>query len=164
LIVVFSFAMVFAAARDIQTLTIPNGVSVMLILAFLGAALVAGLSWQNLLVHLATGSIMLLVGIFLFSMGWFGGGDAKLLAAGSLWIGLDHLAPFLIYVGLSGGLLAVTVLAYRQSQTGKILAAHLPGWAERLHIKGSGIPYGIAIAAGALIVFPSSNLFALLAV
>jgi prepilin peptidase CpaA len=55
------------------------------------------------------------------------------------------------------------ILAYRRSPTGTMLAPYLPGWAERLHTKGSGVPYGIAIAAGALAVFPSTNLFALLA-
>lgn len=163
LIMVLPFAMAFAAAMDLQTLTIPNGVSVVLLGAFLAAALIAGLSWQGVLLHLATGSIILLVGIFMFSMGWLGGGDAKLFAAGALWIGFDHLVPFLFYVGLSGGLLSLTILAYRQSPTGTMLAAYLPGWAERLHTKGGGIPYGIAIAAGALVVFPSTNLFALLA-
>ena len=163
-ILVLPFAMAFAAAMDLQTLTIPNSVSVVLMGAFLVAALIAGLSWQGVLLHLATGSTMLLVGIFMFSMGWLGGGDAKLLAAGSLWIGFDHLVPFLVYVGLSGGLLSLMILAYRQSPTGTMLAPYLPGWAERLHTKGSGVPYGIAIAVGALVVFPSTNLFALLAV
>ena len=161
---VLPFAMAFAAAMDLQTLTIPNRVSVVLIGAFFAAAVVAGLSWQAVLIHLAAGSTMLLVGIFMFSMGWLGGGDAKLLAAGALWIGFNHLAPFLVYVGLSGGLLAVMILAYRKSPTGTLVAAHLPGWAERLRTKGGGIPYGIAIAAGALVVFPSTELFALLAV
>jgi prepilin peptidase CpaA len=160
---VFPFAMAFAAAMDLQTLTIPNSVSVVLIGAFLTAALIAGLSWQDILVHLATGSVMLLVGIFMFSMGWLGGGDAKLLAAGTFWIGFDHLAPFLFYVVMAGGLLSLIILAYRRSPAGTMLAAHLPGWAERLHTDGSGIPYGIAIAASGLIVFPSTNLFALLA-
>ena len=164
LIMVLPFAMAFAAAMDLQTLTIPNRVSVVLIGAFFAAAVVAGLSWQAVLIHLAAGSTMLLVGIFMFSMGWLGGGDAKLLAAGALWIGFDQLAPFLVYVGLSGGLLAVMILAYRKSPTGTLVAAHLPGWAERLRTKGGGIPYGIAIAAGALVVFPSTELFALLAV
>lgn len=162
-ILVLPFAMAFAAAMDLQTLTIPNSVSVVLMGAFLVAALIAGLSWQGVLLHLATGSIMLLVGIFMFSMGWLGGGDAKLLAAGALWIGLDHLVPFLVYVGLFGGALSLTILAYRKSPTGTVIASYLPGWAERLHTKGSGIPYGIAVAAGALVVFPSTNLFALLA-
>lgn len=160
---VLPFAMAFAAAMDLQTLTIPNRVSVVLIVAFLAAAVVAGLSWQNVLIHLAAGSAMLLVGIFMFSMGWLGGGDAKLLAAGALWIGFDQLPQFLVYVGLSGGLLAVVVLAYRKSPTSTLVSAHLPGWAERLRTKGGGIPYGIAIAVGALVVFPSTNLFTLLA-
>jgi len=56
-----------------------------------------------------------------------------------------------------GGVLATAVLAYRSTPAG---AWPLPGWASRLHTKGEGMPYGVAIAAGALAVYPASNWFA----
>jgi prepilin peptidase CpaA len=33
------------------------------------------------------------------------------------------------------------------------------GWLSRLHDQKTGIPYGIALAAGALIVYPSSAIW-----
>jgi prepilin peptidase CpaA len=157
LVFVFPFAMAFAAATDLLTMTIPNRLSIGLCAAFLVLAPVAGLGWQDILSHMAAGSGMLLGGILLFSLGWLGGGDAKLLAAASLWLGFDQLVMFLAYVAVFGGVLATAILAYRSTPAG---AWPLPGWAIRLHTKGEGMPYGMAIAAGALAVYPASNWFA----
>jgi prepilin peptidase CpaA len=103
---------------------------------------------------------MLLAGIVLFSLGWVGGGDAKLLAVASLWLGFEPMVLFLGYVAIFGGALAIAILAYRSVPAG---ALPLPGWAARLHAKGEGIPYGVAIAAGALMIYPSTNWYAALA-
>lgn len=157
LLFVFPFAMAFAAATDLLTMTIPNRLSLALCAVFFVIAPIAGLSWQELLSHLAAGSLMLLVGILLFSLGWVGGGDAKLLAAASLWLGFEPLVLFLAYVAAFGGALAVVILAYRSMPAG---ALPLPEWAARLHTKGGAMPYGVAIAAGALVVYPSTKWFA----
>ncbi len=159
LLFVFPFAMAFAAATDLLTMRIPNLLSLGLCAAFLVVGPVAGLTWQELLGHVAAGSLMLLVGIFLFSLGWAGGGDAKLLAAASLWLGFEPLVPFLSYVAIFGGALAIAILAYRSVPAG---ALPLPGWAARLHAKGGAIPYGVAIAAGALTIYPSTGWYAAL--
>src|SRR5262249_19821139 len=113
----------------------------------------AGLSWQDLLSHLAAGAALLLAGLALFSMRLVGGGDAKLLAAASLWLGFDAVPTLLTYVALFGGVLALLILAYRAVPAG---ALPLPGWALRLHGKGQPMPYGVAIGAGALAVYPST--------
>ena len=154
---VFPFAMAFAAATDLLTMTIPNRLSIGLCVAFFALAPVAGLGWQDILSHLGTGSAMLLAGILLFSLGWLGGGDAKLLAVASLWLGFDQLVMFLAYVAAFGGVLAVLVLAYRSTPAS---ALPLPGWAARLHTKGEGMPYGVAIAAGALVIYPATGWYA----
>jgi prepilin peptidase CpaA len=160
LVFVFPFAMAFAAATDLLTMSIPNRLSLGLCAAFLFVAPIAGLSWQEVLSHLAAGSLMLLVGILLFSLGWVGGGDGKLLAVASLWLGFEPMVLFLGYVTIFGGALALAILAYRSVPAG---ALPLPGWAVRLHAKGEGMPYGVAIAAGALAIYPSTNLYAALA-
>lgn len=154
LLFVFPFAMAYAAALDLLTMTIPNRLSLALVAAFFLIAPLAGLAWQTILIHLAVGSGMLVLGIALFAFGFVGGGDAKLLAAASLWLGLEPLAPFLGYVAVFGGLLALAVLAYRGLPAG---ALPLPGWAARLHAKGEGVPYGVAITAGALAVYPTTH-------
>jgi len=156
LLFVFPVAMAYAAAMDLLTMKIPNRLSLGLCAAFFLIAPIAGLTWQAALTHLAVGSGMLLVGIALFSLGWLGGGDAKLLAAASLWLGLDPLVSFLAYVAAFGGGLALLVLAYRSVPAG---ALPLPGWAARLHAKNEGMPYGLAIAAGGLTVYPSTIWF-----
>ncbi|MFA5949001.1 MAG: prepilin peptidase [Hyphomicrobium sp.] len=150
--------MAFGAAMDLLTMTIPNRISLLLLASFLVAAPLIGLSASEFLSHLGAGAIMLAAGIVLFAVGGFGGGDAKLLAAAGLWIGFDNLFTYLIYVSLFGGVLAVMILGYRS-----LPPYPLPGWAMRLHERGTGIPYGIAIAAGALTVFPKTVWFPALA-
>jgi prepilin peptidase CpaA len=160
LLFVFPFAMAFAAATDLLTMRIPNLLTLGLCAAFLVVAPVAGLSWQEVLMHLAAGAAMLLVGLLLFSLGWAGGGDAKLLAVASLWLGFEPLVLFLGYVAVFGGALAIAILAYRCVPAGGL---PLPDWAARLHAKGGGMPYGVAIAAGALTIYPSTHWYAALA-
>lgn len=157
LIFVFPFAMAFAGALDLLTMTIPNRLTLGLAAAFFVVAPIAGLSWHDLLTHLAAGSAMLIAGIALFSLGWFGGGDAKLLAAAALWLGLEPMTMFLAYVAVFGGALALAILAYRSVPAG---AFPLPHWALRLHAKGGSMPYGLAIAAGALVVYPTTAWYA----
>ena len=157
LVFVFPFAMAFAAATDLFTMTIPNRLTLGLGVAFFLLAPIAGLGWQDILSHMGAGAAMLLAGILLFSLGWLGGGDAKLLAAASLWLGFDQLAMFLTYTAAFGGALALAILAYRGTP---VSVFPLPGWAARLHTKGEGMPYGVAIAAGALFVYPATSWYA----
>jgi prepilin peptidase CpaA len=157
LLLLFPAAMAFAAAMDVLTMTIPNRISLALIVGFFVLAPFAGLNMQTFLMHLTVGFAMLLVGVALFSGGLVGGGDAKLLAAGALWVGAEHLTIYLAGVALVGGVLSLTVLAYRHLLPIENLP--LPGWAKNLHAKESGIPYGVAIAGGALLVYPTTPWF-----
>lgn len=157
LLLVFPAVMAFAAAMDLLTMTIPNRVTLALAAAFFVAAPLMGLPFADIALHVGAGLLVLAAGIALFAIGGFGGGDAKLLAAAALWIGFDGLLPFLVYVTLLGGLLALAVLAYRRLP---ITALPIPDWAARLHAGSSGIPYGIAIAGSALLIYPHTPLFA----
>ena len=156
----FPVAMAFAAANDLFTMKIPNRISLALIASFLAAALLAGMPLQTIGIHGAIAIGVLVATFLLFSFNMLGGGDAKLMAAGALWMGSEQIVPFLAYVTVFGGVLAVVILAYRKFPVG---AFALPGWAQRLHVHGTGIPYGIAIAAGGLIVFPHTELFRIFA-
>lgn len=148
--------MAFAAAMDLLTFTIPNRVSLALVATFLAVMPFAGLSGQDIAMHLAAGVTMLVVGIGMFALGWVGGGDAKLLAAGALWLGLPQLAPFLLLTGAIGALLMLLIVAYRSFPAS---ALPIPDWALRLHRTDTGLPYGVAIGAAGLAVFPYSPLF-----
>ena len=147
--------MIFAAVHDVLTMRIANWVSIAVVVLFAGTALMAGVPMYVMLVHVGVGLGVLLATMVLFQLRLFGGGDAKLLAAASLWIGYPQLFPFLIWVTLIGGGLAVVMLAYRSVPAA---AFPLPGWALRLHQPEEGIPYGVAISAGALVVYPMTTI------
>jgi prepilin peptidase CpaA len=161
ILLVFPAAMAFAAAMDLLTLTIPNRVSLGLLAAFLLAAALTGIGWTKFALHLAAGGAMLLVGFLMFTRGWVGGGDAKLLAATSLWLGFDNLFVYAILVSFAGGVLAASILLFRSVIPPVWVAGQ--DWAMRLHDDKTGIPYGIALAAAALWVYPSTHWFASLA-
>lgn len=154
-------AVAFAAAMDIFTMKIPNHVSVVLVLAFFPLAFLAGLGLSEVAAHVGAGALMLLVGFGLFVGGWFGGGDAKLMAAVGLWVGFDTLPLYLLFVALAGGLMAGAFATVRSVPLPSFLLGQ--PWALRLHRQDGGIPYGIALAAGALIVFPQTIWFERLA-
>ncbi len=153
LLLVFPVAMAFAGVMDLLTFTIPNRVSLALLLGFLFAAPLAGMPWADYASHLGAGALMLMVGIAMFSRGLVGGGDAKLMSAAALWLGFGHLLPFLVWTALLGGVLAIALLTYRRFFPPLWLAKQ--SWALRLHDPKQGIPYGIALAGAGMLVYPS---------
>ncbi len=155
-LLLFPAALAFAAVMDLFTMTIPNRISLALIAGFVVAAPVAGLSSHAILMHVAAGALMLAIGFTLFSFNLFGGGDTKLLAAASLWTGFGALLPFLVGVTLAGGLLCILIVIYRRVPADGL---PLPGWAARLHQTGGGVPYGLAICAGGLWIYPQTEIF-----
>ena len=158
LLLVFPALMIFAAMMDLFTMTIPNRISIILVAAFLVAAPLTNMGWEQFFTHLGTGFAILVLGISLFAFGLLGGGDAKLLAAASLWIGFDALGPYMFMVAILGGLLSIVLLAYRgMLPPSWLLRQH---WALRLHNKREGIPYGLALSGAALWVFPTTAWFA----
>lgn len=154
-------AVALAAALDLFTMKIPNRLSAVMVLAFLPVALLAGLGPWELLDHVGAGLIGLLIGVLLFIPGWFGGGDAKLMAAIALWLGFENLVAYLVYVALAGGVLAALFSSVRAAPLPRALLGQ--DWALRLHHPNGGIPYGIALAAGALLVYPQTSWFVRLA-
>jgi len=160
LLLVFPFVMLYAATMDVLTMRITNRVSLGLVAAFPVVALIAGMPAEQMLMHVGVGAAVLLANMLLFHLRLVGGGDAKLIAVAALWIGYEQLVPFLVYVTIFGGALALLLLVYRRAPAG---ALPLPEWASRLHKPREGMPYGVAIAAGALVVYPMTTLPTLLA-
>jgi prepilin peptidase CpaA len=154
-------AVAFAAAMDLFTMKIPNRISVLLVLAFFPLALLAGLDGWVIADHVSAGVLMLVLGVLLFIPGWFGGGDAKLMAAIGLWIGPENLLAYTLYVALAGGLIAAAFFSARSVPLPRVLLGE--AWALRLHRHDTGIPYGLALAAGALLVYPQTVWFSILA-
>jgi len=150
----FPAMMAFAASSDFLTLTISNRVSLTLVGGFVALAVIGGVSLADVLSHLAAGCVVLVAAFSLFARGIIGGGDAKLAAATALWLGFDHLLPYLLYASLLGGVLSVGLIWFRMAPLPDWLARH--DWAQRLHGKDAGVPYGIALAAAALAVYPQT--------
>ena len=157
-LMVFPAAVAFAGAIDFFTMTIPNRVSLALVAGFAVVGPLAGLGVGDLLSHLAAGLIVLAVGILLFIPGWIGGGDAKLAAAVALWLGFGHLVDYLACVALLGGAMTLGFMTLRTYPLPPALCCQT--WAVRLHDPRAGIPYGVALAAGALLIYPHSQWFA----
>lgn len=171
--VAFAAAAVLAAAgyRDVLTRRIPNGLA----LAVAGLALArlalaadpAAAGWS-----LAAAALVLAFGFVLFAFGIVGGGDAKLLAAAALLVGVRDLAPFLLLMSLLGGVVGLAALVYGRLRP-RLAAAglavfgrrRLGAWCAgrprlaRLVLAGAAgpegplsVPYGVAIAAAGIVI------------
>ena len=154
-LLLFPALMAFAAASDLFTMTISNRVSLALAAGFLVLALASGMEPSEILSHLGAGVGVLAASFVCFAFGWIGGGDAKVAAAAALWFGFGHLLNYLVYASLFGGALTLLLLQFRQWPLPYQLAGQ--AWLLKLHAKESGIPYGIALAIGALVVYPETD-------
>ena len=154
-LLLFPALMAFAASSDLLTMTISNRLSLALAGGFFLLTLVTGMSLAAIGMHLAAAALVLVISFGFFSQGWIGGGDAKLAAATALWFGFDHLFDYLIYASLYGGVLTLVLIQFRKLPLPGLLARQ--PWILRLHETGGGIPYGIALAIAALVVYPKTG-------
>ena len=146
----FPALLLYAAWSDLKSMEIPNWVSISLALAFVPAALASGFTWGQIGLHMIFGAGVLAVCAGLFYLNVFGGGDAKVIAAASMWTGLAATGRFVFYMALAGGLLAGLLIVLRRAG----LRSDQP-WAKRLLSPEEGAPYAVAIAAGALLAAPA---------
>jgi prepilin peptidase CpaA len=114
-----------------------------------------GMSAADMAWHVGAWAAVLVVTFGLFACGWIGGGDAKLAAAIALWLGFAHLFDYLICSSFLGGALTLLLIQFRALPLPPVLAGR--PWAERLHRRGGGVPYGIALAVAALLVYPHTE-------
>jgi len=159
LLLIFPILVIAAALRDATSYTIPNWISLALVAAFPVVALAVGLPLGAIGMNVAVGAAALVAGMGMFALGWIGGGDAKLFAAAGLWLGWPAALNYLAVTGLAGGALAVGLLALRSTHVRPFVPTG-PAWFARLAEPGENVPYGVAIALGALMAFPASPLAA----
>ncbi len=150
---VVALLLVFAALHDVFDRTIPNWVSVAIAVLFLPAAYFANLSIENFGWHLLVGFVALLIGVGLFYLKVWGGGDAKLVAATSLWMGIPAEMTFLAAFAIAGGLVALPLIIVRRLD----LKFSNPRMAKVFDTKK--VPYGVAITAGAFWAATQSPVF-----
>lgn len=151
----FPALVAFAAASDLLTMTISNRVSLLLIAGFFLLAGASGMPLHDIATHAGAGLIVLGLAFACFAFGWIGGGDAKIAACVGLWFGFPHLVNYLLYASLFGGALTLLLLEFRQWPLPYALGSQ--EWLLRLHGRDSGIPYGIALAMGALMIYPETE-------
>ena len=150
----FVALMVVAAITDFRRLVIPNRVTVALCVlwplefgATREATIVAAIE------SVACAAFVLAGGAILFARGVVGGGDVKLFATASLWVGPAAVPKLLLLTALLGGALAVAFL----TPLGTWLSSRRRPIESSIHnrVIASGrvpLPYGAAIASAALVV------------
>lgn len=156
LIAILPALVIIAGLKDLTSMTIPNWISGLLIVGYFPTAWAVGLSLSTVGVAVGLAVVALVLGAAMFAARWIGGGDAKLMAAAALWLGLSGIAPFLVWTGIAGGAFCLALMVGRR-HTQPYLAGS-PGWFARLMQPKGDIPYGVAIAAGALMAYPASPL------
>jgi prepilin peptidase CpaA len=136
---IWTIVLIAAAISDLRSFRISNIFPAILILLFVIVHAIAGFSaslWDNLLHFL----LALVVGMGLFSMRWIGGGDAKLYAAAALWFSWAGAVTLILATTIAGLILAVA-----------FIAARMLGLRKNVPREDRRIPYGVAIAAGAIL-------------
>ena len=148
LLAILAVILVYAAVVDVRTMTISNGLNITV-------ALIAPVYWWSVGLPLWPDAAMQ-VGVALlvfavlaatFYMGMMGGGDVKLAAALALWFRPITTLHFLVVMSIAGGILTLIVLVLhkkrrKQPPSEELLGEEPAGKPE--------VPYGVAIAAGAL--------------
>ncbi|MEM9470186.1 MAG: prepilin peptidase [Pseudomonadota bacterium] len=146
-----------AAWSDYTRMTIPNLYALSILLAFVPAyGLIYYLApeflyfstWQS---HLGALALVFAVTYVLFLLKVIGGGDAKLLSAYALWVGMEGLMPLVFFMAAVGGVLGIITL-----MLGKYKPVKKPrssSWVGKAQREEKVVPYGIAIFVGAIIAF-----------
>jgi len=159
----FPALLLLGAAYDVAAYRIPNWLCASIAGAFLPVAILSGMPYGDIGISALIGFLVLILGMVLFALKWFGGGDAKMIAAAALWVGLDRtgsmygILSYLIIVGLAGGLFAFLLLTFRRFPLPAVFAGQ--SWLLRLHSANEGVPYGVALAIAGLYVYPASCVY-----
>ncbi len=134
-----------AAYTDLRTRRISNLLTGAMAVAALGLSVPDGIT------SVATAALVMLVafmvGTFAFSLGWFGGGDVKLLAACCGLARYPGALELVLYTFLAGGAVTLVDIARRRQLRSTLFGVYqIAGGVEPASTPG--VPYGIAIAAG----------------
>ncbi len=145
-----------AAICDIWRFVIPNLLSIVLIGLFFLVAAVSPfpVDWLS---HLGAALGFFVVGFGLYAVKALGAGDVKLLAAVSLWAGLERLLDLLLFVALAGGALSIFLIVLRRILPGLLLAIRAGSDIKlpTVLLAGEPVPYGVGIATGAIFIATS---------
>ncbi|HVA27485.1 MAG TPA: prepilin peptidase [Candidatus Baltobacteraceae bacterium] len=108
-------------------------------------------------------AFVLILGTLAHARGWLGGGDVKLAAAVAAAFSLPDAVAFVLYTMVAGGLLAIVWIAMGRhrhflSECTSYLLTLRAGVMPHVETAGTRkLPYALAIASGALIVYGSHS-------
>jgi prepilin peptidase CpaA len=145
-VAVFSALALLGAFLDLRSRRIPNVLSVALAISgisatwLIGGAAAAGSAFLHLL-------IALVIGMVLYALKMWGGGDAKFYAGTAAWFTLDDLPRLFLSISLAGLVLLTVWFGSRR-------LARRGAPSDR----GGELPYGVAIAAGGLVILVAQAL------
>ncbi len=130
-----------AAIWDIRSRRIPNWLNACILV---GAIAMLAINWSSAdpLSHFMHFGIALIASMLLTALGFWGGGDAKFYAATALWFALDQALTFLVVTAVTGGLVVIATGLISRTMKKR-------GWQKE-------IPYGVAIAIGAIVTKATS--------
>lgn len=149
LVTIFTLFALTGAIFDIRSRRIPNWLNA----AFLVTGLVLVLflvGWQEALSGLGHFAGALVVAMIIFALKLWGGGDAKFYAAMAAWFPVTEALGLFVSIALAGLIVALVWLAL----------AKLSG--QKLKRGDKVMPYGVAIAAGGIIMQLSNPALGLL--
>ncbi|MEH6474136.1 MAG: prepilin peptidase [Sneathiella sp.] len=150
------FVMLYAAFTDWTTRRIPNKLSLCLVVLFGTFTLMPGCV-EDVMPHMLVSLGMLLILLPVYAMGKMGGGDVKLLVASGLWMGNDQITEFILYVSFAGAVLTLILISENLRNIWEWGAAQVglqsTGGAAS---KATGIPYGVAISFGGIVLIYKS--------
>lgn len=149
---------VLGAMTDILSYRIPNWIPGALIALFAVAAPLAGMPLETAGWHALVFAVALFSGMALFAFNVIGGGDAKFFAAAALWMGPLVIGKYLLAFAFVGGVFALLILILRRVPLANASAARVPVL-NQLLLPTAGMPYGVALGIGGLIVLPGTLLF-----
>ena len=149
----YIFCVSYAIVSDLRALKIPNWVPIALVAGF-GPHAVLSWSELDLPMRLIVTAVIFCIGFSLFYMNLLGGGDVKLLAAVSLWVGPTHIFEFVIIMSFIGMVLAAALICLRprlgtDADLGRLKANPAVQW-----LREGVCPYGLAIGSAGLALVP----------
>lgn len=149
----FGGLMLIAAFEDLRRLVIPNALTLSLCVLW-PLYVLATPTLSATLGALGCAAAVFIVGALCFARGYIGGGDVKLLAVATLWAGPAGTPALLVLTGVLGGLLALLLMMPPGAYIATLARAKLgPSDTESPSVDAATpLPYGIAIAAAAIIV------------
>jgi prepilin peptidase CpaA len=163
---VFTLLLVGACVSDVQRRRIPNVLVLILALCGLGFSLVANPIRPGA-AHAAGGAAVgLVIWLPFWMMGKLGAGDVKLFAAAGAWLGPMGAVTGALVAAVCGGILTLGWLVHEQGVASTLRGIALRGLLLRGNAARAGVqapsllvvpatrrvPYGLALAAGALLV------------